>query len=207
MLLLPEDDIAREKAAAVISYGGLIAFPTDTFYGLGVDPFNAAAAARLNWLKGRADGKPILCLIGDMCDLDRLLATRSQLFDQVARDFWPGPLTIVGIACNELPDEITAGTGTVGLRLPKDENVRQLVRQCGGALTATSANLSGTGPARSAREIAEQFPNGIDLVIDRGEVTVSEASTVLDVTGPVPRIIREGAISRKELERVLGSVD
>lgn len=184
----------NSRAAKIISDGGVIAFRTDTFYGLGADPFNAAAVARIRELKGREENKPILLLLSDASVADRFIADRSQAFEDVARKFWPGPLTIVGVAVMNLPPEITAGTGTVGVRVPADESVRELVRVCGGALTATSANPSGSEPARSAEEVKEYFGDLVDLVIDGGEVTATEPSTVLDVTTSPPRVVREGAI-------------
>jgi L-threonylcarbamoyladenylate synthase len=187
-------------ASEVISNGGVIAFRTDTFYGLGVDPFNAAAVARLRELKGREDNKPILLLISDAEQVERLIATRSDQFKIAAREFWPGPLTIVARAVAELPEEITAGTGTVGVRLPADESVRELVRDCGGVLTATSANPAGREPARSAQQVASYFTN-VDLIVDGGEVTATEPSTVLDVLASPPRIVREGAIPRNVIEQ------
>ena len=143
-------------------------------------------------------------LIGDISDLDRLIVDSSELFQRVTRKFWPGPLTIVGRAASELPDGLTAGTGTVGVRLPNDEKVRALVRLCGGALTATSANLSGSPPAQSAEEVEGYFPEGIDLLIDGGRVAATQPSTVLDLSQAEPRVIREGAVSRKALSGVLG---
>src|ERR1041384_6265931 len=127
----------KTKAAEVIASGGVIAFRTDTFYGLGADPFNAAAVARVRELKGREENKPILLLLSDTSVVDRFIADRSKEFEEVARKFWPGPLTIVGHAVANLPPEITAGTGTVGVRVPANDGVPDLVRQCGGALTAT----------------------------------------------------------------------
>lgn len=186
-------------AAKIISAGGVIAFRTDTFYGLGADPFNAAAVAKIRELKGREDNKPILLLLSDASMAARFIADRSKAFEEVARKYWPGPLTIVGAAVSNLPEEITAGTETVGVRVPADKDVRELVRACGGALTATSANPSGREPARSAEEVRDYFPEGIDLVIDGGEVTATEPSTVLDVTTSPPRIIREGAIRATDL--------
>ena len=184
----------NSRAAKIISDGGVIAFRTDTFYGLGADPFNATAVARIRELKGREENKPILLLLSDASVADRFIADRSQAFEDVARKFWPGPLTIVGVAVANLPPEITAGTGTVGVRVPADESVRELVRECGGALTATSANPSGREPARSAEGVKEYFGDFVDLVIDGGEVTATEPSTVLDVTTSPPRVVREGAI-------------
>ena len=189
----------NSRAAKIVSEGGVIAFRTDTFYGLGVDPFNAAAVAKIRELKGREENKPILLLLSDASVADRFIADRSEAFEDVAKKFWPGPLTIVGSAVANLPGEITAGTATVGVRVPADQDVRELVRVCGGALTATSANPSGRGPARSAKEVLEYFGDGIDLIIDGGEVTATEPSTVLDVTTSPPRVVREGAIKNTDL--------
>ena len=177
----------------------MIAFRTDTFYGLGADPFNADAVARIRALKGREDDKPILLLISDLGQVDRLIAHQTEEFVAIAERFWPGPLTIVGKAIAELPDAITAGTGTVGVRLPADEKVRELVRACGGALTATSANPAGREPARSAQDVNDYFPNGIDLVIDGGEVTATEPSTIVDATTSPAHVVREGAIAAKDI--------
>ena len=176
----------------------MIAFRTDTFYGLGADPFNAIAVERINTLKGR-DGKPILLLIDGLDQVDRLLVERSSQFDELAARFWPGPLTIIGHATGDLPETITAGTGTVGVRLPADETVRQLVRVCGGALTATSANPAGRKPARSAAEVRSYFPAGLDLIVDGGEVTATEPSTVVDATTSPIRVVREGAIAAADI--------
>ena len=189
-------------ASEMISKGGVLAFRTDTFYGLGVDPFNARAVARLRELKGREDDKPILLLISDAEQVQRLIATCSDEFKIAALKFWPGPLTIVGAAVAELPDEITAGTGTVGVRLPADVTVREFVRECGGVLTATSANPSGREPARSAQQVASYFTGELDMIVDGGEVTTTEPSTVLDVLTSPPRIVREGAIPRNVIEQL-----
>ncbi len=203
-MIVPHTEETLGHAAKLIANGGVIAFRTDTFYGLGADPLNSGAVARITKLKDREGSQPILLLIGDASDVDHLIVEKSEEFELVARIFWPGPLTIVGRAASKLPEELTAGTGTVGVRLPNDEDVRVLVRVCGGSLTATSANLSGDPPARSAEEVADYFPTGIDLIIDGGEVSATEPSTVLDLSQPEPRVIREGAVSQKILEGVLG---
>jgi L-threonylcarbamoyladenylate synthase len=203
-MILKDSQQARAQAAAIIARGGVIAFRTDTFYGLGADPFNRVAVSAINELKGREAAKPILLLIADASDVDRLIAERSALFDQICERHWPGPLTLVGKAWPELPEDLTAGTGTIGIRLPDDADVRDLVRRCRGALTATSANLSGQPAARTAQEVESYFPQGIDLIVDGGEVTATRESTVLDLSGPQPYLIREGAIRLAELEESLG---
>ena len=196
---VPDSAEARVRAASVIAAGGVLGFRTDTFYGLGADPFNPSALRRLNDLKGR-DGKPILVVISDESMAARFIGDGSQLFEAVARRHWPGALTLVAEARSEVPEELTAGSSTVGLRLPDDEDVRSFVRAVGGALTATSANLAGEPPARSAVEVARAFPSGLDLIVDGGTSRGDKPSTVLALSGREPRLIREGAVSRGELE-------
>jgi L-threonylcarbamoyladenylate synthase len=204
LVIVEDNPVERAQAAAIISRGGVVAFRTDTFYGLGADPFNRHAVRRILQLKSREESKPILILIADASNVDRFIAERSALFDRVCKRYWPGPLTLVGKARPELPEELTAGTGTIGIRLPADADVRDLLRTCGGGLTATSANLSAQPPARTAQEVESYFPVGIDLIIDGGDVTVTQPSTVLDLSGEQPHLIREGAIKWGDLEESLG---
>lgn len=205
-MILPDDQAHRERAARKIAAGGLIAFRTDTFYGLGADPFNPPAIRQIVDLKGR-EGKPILLLISDLAEAERFIADQTDQFKLLAETFWPGPLTIVSIATPGLSTDLTAGTGTIGVRLPDDESVRDLLRLCGGALTATSANVSGAAPASSAQEVSSYFQSGLDLILDSGKTTATAASTVVDISGAVPWLIREGAVSRARLEEVLGRID
>ncbi len=197
---------ARERAAREVARGGVVAFRTDTFYGLGADPFDERAVAAVNELKGR-EGKPILVLVATAGDAARLMARTSALFDALAARHWPGPLTLVADAKPELPSLLTAGTGTIGVRLPADEQALSIVRASGGALTATSANPAGLPPARSATEAARYFPEGLALVIDGGPSLTELPSTVIDVTGERPRVVREGVVTRREIEETLRIVD
>lgn len=201
-MIVPASDQANIQASHTIRRGGVIGFRTDTFYGLGADPLNASALSKVAELKGR-EGKPILVLVSDPDLVPKYVGQASDLFDRLAKHFWPGPLTLIGIAANRLPDELTAGTGTVGVRLPNDETVRALLRACGGALTATSANPTGERPGRSAAEVARYFSNGIDLIVDGGEVDGDEPSTVIDLSGTNPFVVREGVIRRQEIEHFL----
>jgi L-threonylcarbamoyladenylate synthase len=198
-MIVKDGEEARERAAQIVTAGGVIAFRTDTFYGLGADPFNRDALHRVNELKGR-DGKPLLVVISDEHEAERFIASRTKLFDAVSARHWPGALTIVVQAKPEVLDELTAGSGTVGLRLPDDEAVRSFIRACGGALTATSANLAGEPPARTAEEAARSFSTGIDLIVDSGVARGGKPSTVLDVSGAHVLLIREGAILLYELQ-------
>jgi L-threonylcarbamoyladenylate synthase len=201
-----QSDDLNQKAAEMISRGGVIAFRTDTFYGLGADPFNQAAVRTIKQLKGREDNKPILIVISDYDQLDRFISSISPAFQLLAKKFWPAPLTLIGQACPALPTDITAGTKTVGVRLPNDDRVRLLVRTCGGALTATSANPSHAAPATTAQQVYEYFGEAIDLIVDDGEAQTDRPSTVVDVSQDVPTLIREGVITwssvTEELKRI-----
>jgi L-threonylcarbamoyladenylate synthase len=205
-MILANNLETRRHAAQIISEGGVIAFRTDTLYGLAVDPFNSLAVKRLKELKGRQESKPILLLISEIEIVNRLIPKTSRTFDVLAQQFWPGPLTLVGTGSTDLPNEITAGTNTVGVRFPNDSNVQELVRHCGGALTATSANPANSKPAETADEVEAYFKTGLEFVIDGGRVTTTQASTVVDTTTVPAVIIREGEVSRTMIENVLRQV-
>lgn len=204
-MIRPDDADSRKLAARIVASGGVIAFRTDTFYGLGADPFDAAAVGAVNELKGR-EGKPVLVLLADPSDAARLLDGAPPVFDALAARLWPGPLTLVCKARAGLPELLTAGTGTVGVRLPEDEEVRALVRACGGALTATSANPSGRPPARTAREAADYFGEKLGLVVDGGAARTDLPSTVLDVSASPARLVREGVLSEERLAAALAEL-
>ena len=203
LMLLLDSPQTREHAAKVVADGGIIAFRTDTFYGLGADPLNAKAIESIRKLKGRDEAKPILILVADETEIDRFVSNISPLFRAIAARHWPGPLTLIGHARSRLPEELTAGTRTIGVRLPDDQKVRALVRACGGAVTATSANASGHPPARTAKEVEDYFSGRVELIIDGGETTAKQASTVLDLSGTKPLLVREGAITLVELKQTV----
>jgi L-threonylcarbamoyladenylate synthase len=202
-VIIDYSDDSLERAAETISRGGIIAFRTDTFYGLGVDPFNSHAIQKLKQLKGREETKPILIIISDPDQLARFISEPSPAFNQLARAFWPGPLTLIGKASPNVPPEITAGTKTIGVRLPDDEHVRALVHACGGALTATSANPSTLAPARNTETVDDYFGEAIDLIVDDGDAKTEQPSTVVEVSGSEPKLIREGVLSWREIEKEL----
>lgn len=197
------DERSIRKAAKVITRGGVIAFRTDTFYGLGADPFNPGAVRKIKQLKGRDEQKPILIVISDRDQLDRLMVDRAQAFDLLASRFWPGSLTLIGRAAPEVPAEITAGTGTVGVRLPGDDKVRALIRACGGALTATSANPAHKASAKTAQEVSDYFGKAIELIVDGGAAQTDLPSTVVDVSETGPKLVREGVIKWAEIQSAL----
>jgi L-threonylcarbamoyladenylate synthase len=203
---IPQTTESLPGAAETITRGGIIAFRTDTFYGLGADPFNRSALQLIKQLKGREADKPILVVISDIDQIERFISERSRAFDLLAERFWPGALTLIGTAAQAVPAELTAGTGTVGIRLPDDEPVRAFVRLCGGALTATSANPSGSDPARTADEVESYFGAEIDLIVDGGKARGDLPSTVVDTTGANLRVVRDGAITAAEIEGALSEM-
>ncbi len=201
-MTIPQTTESFPRIAETITRGGVIAFRTDTFYGLGADPFNASAVAKLKQLKVREEGKPILVVISDRNQVERFIAERSPQFDLLAEELWPGPLTLIGKAASEVPTDLTADTGTIGIRLPGDADVLALIRSCGGALTATSANRSGHQPSKTAAEVERYFGNAIDLIVDGGEARSDRPSTVVDVSAGEPTLIREGVIAWAEIQKV-----
>ena len=165
---------------------------------------NARAIEKLRALKGREETKPILVIVSDAAESERFIAQRTDAFATLAASHWPGALTLVAQAREEVPTLLTASTGTIGVRLPADNAVRDLVRECGGALTATSANPSTCPPARTAVEVENYFSDMLVLIVDGGSSAAStQPSTVVDVSGEVVQLIRAGAVGWDELQITL----
>jgi L-threonylcarbamoyladenylate synthase len=187
-------DVDYDEIVALLRGGGIIAFPTDTAYGFGVDPFNEPAVERLFQLKGRAEAKPILLLVDSM-PMAESVSRSSEVFQAVARQFWPGPLTVVLESQPQVPEKVTAGTKTIGLRWPAAHFAAALVKRFGKPITATSANRTGMPSAITAEEIRSQFDAGLDALIDGGPLPFRGGSTLLDLTADPPLLLREGPVS------------
>ena len=190
---------AYSRCRDVVAKGGVIAYPTDTFYGLGADPGNPAAVRRLFEIKGRETDQPILLLLSDAREVNNWAAGVTPQASVLMNRFWPGPLTLVFKAKAGVLPELTAGAGTIGLRVPGNGFTLDLLRSLGGVLTGTSANLSGRPSLRTAREAAEALGPLVDLVLDGGETTGGKPSTVVDVSADAPRVLREGAVSSRDI--------
>ena len=193
---------AFEEILSFLRAGGVIAFPTDTSYGLGADPFSEAAVRRIFGVKGRTEDKPILLLVNSI-EMARSVAMVSDRALAVAERFWPGPLTMILPAGPNVPSLVTAGTGTVGLRWPAAPFALKLVSALNRPLTATSANRSGMAAAVTAEEVRAQLEDRLDLLIDGGSLPARGGSTLLDLTSTPPRILREGPVSAAALHDVL----
>jgi len=198
---LPDLPRLGPSIRSLIERGGLVALPTETFYGLGVNPFDESALHRLLQVKGRTDGKPILVLIGEAAQLPLLTPDLSRIGKLFVELFWPGALTILFPAHPSLPPNLTAGTGVVGVRLSPYLPVTELLKVIG-PITGTSANRSGAAPARTAAQVQLEFGPDVDLILDAGETPGGLPSTVIDSREPV-RLLREGAVPRQKIQNVL----
>ncbi len=189
-------------AVATLQRGGLLVYPTDTVYGIGVDPLNAEALERLRAAKHRLEQKPIL-LIAHSIDaastaVDRFTAAALTL----ANAFWPGPLTLILPARSSLPVQVTQNSGTVGVRIPSSPTCLLLAELFGGPVTSTSANVAGEPTPGTVDEIETMLGESIDLYLDAGPLANRKPSTIVDMTIDPPRILRDGAVSRELLTAV-----
>lgn len=191
--------------AAVKTYrgGGVIAYPTETLYGLGVDPFNADAVKKLFTLKGRNEDKPVSVIIKDTAMLKKVAVEITPAAWILLRRFWPGPLTIIFKATAYVPHGLTAGTGTIGVRISDNPLTQALLEKIGSPITATSANPSGGPPPKSVKEVLGYFDGNIDIVIDGGTLPQGAPSTVVDATSNEIKIVREGAIPSSVISQCL----
>jgi L-threonylcarbamoyladenylate synthase len=190
--------VLADLVRRVLGESGLIALPTESFYGLSVAPFDEQALARLWQIKGRSQGKPILVLIGDRSQLEPFVRSIPHAAQVLMNAFWPGPLTIVFAAAPGISDAVTAGTGSVGIRLSAWQPLVDLLGRVG-PVTGTSANREGMPPPRTAEEVQYNLGDALDLIIDAGPTPGGPPSTVIDVRGPI-RIVRNGSIERAVIE-------
>ena len=195
---------ALEKAASVVRAGGLIIYPTDTVYGLGCDPLNARAVGRVFEVKGRG-ARPLPVLASSVEEAMRV-AELSEIALELAQAFWPGPLTLVVPRKPILPSVLTCDLPSVGVRVPGHEFAIELIRACGGLLVGTSANKSGHPPPRTVEEALRELGGSVELAIDGGPTPLGISSTVLDLTGPEPRLVREGPIKMEDILEALRTV-
>ncbi|MFW8601187.1 L-threonylcarbamoyladenylate synthase [Desulfobacterota bacterium M19] len=192
--LVPELASAVEEAAAVISEGGIVAFPTETYYGLAVDPFNRQALDRLFALKQRSLSKPVLTIIESQAQLPTISTGIPPCFNSLMARFWPGPLTLIFNARPELPPRITAASGTIGARISSHPLAQSLVRAVGRPITATSANISGQSPALDAARLRAIFGSGLDYILDGGFTSGGSGSTIIGCRDGEPCLLRPGAV-------------
>ena len=192
-----------EAALAVLRAGGVLAIPTETFYGLAVDASQPEAVSKLNRLKVKGENEPALLLAADRAQVDQVTVDAPPSLTLLAEAFWPGPLTLVLPAASSLPTRVTGGRNTVAVRVPGLALPRILARQLGHPITGVSANLHGVPPLRSAADVAAMFPGGIDLLLDSGATPGGAPSTLIDLTGEHPVLLRNGIVRAAALRNFL----
>jgi tRNA threonylcarbamoyl adenosine modification protein (Sua5/YciO/YrdC/YwlC family) len=185
---------ALEAAALAIMRGGVIAFPTDTVYGLGCSLFDVAAVELVQRLKRRDPRHAFISLIPEPGQVDGLALTVSPVARRLIREFWPGPLSLIFLAAEIVPRGVRGEGGTIALRCPKDPLSFALLQRFGGPVVSSSANLSGQPPAETAEEVVATFGNQLDLVLDGGPRRGGVPSTLVDVSGPRPKLLRRGPV-------------
>jgi L-threonylcarbamoyladenylate synthase len=211
-MIVPADDTNIAAAAHILCSGGVVAFPTETVYGLGADAFNTAAVARVFQIKNRPHFDPLIVHIADLDTLNKVVSLehltdiQKEYVYKLIRMFWPGPLTFVLPKNAQVPGLVTAGMDTVAVRLPKNEAAIKLIRLGPGAVAAPSANPFGYLSPTRAEHVEEHFSGLVDCILDGGSTEVGLESTVLDLCGAAPRILRHGGIPAEALEAITGKL-
>jgi len=193
-----------EYSTRLILSGKVIALPTDTYYGLGADPFNLAAVSEIFRIKRRSSERPIPLLVASLDQAADLVSDPPQLFFTLAKKFWPGPLTLIAPASHQIPLKITANTGRVGIRWPRSPLAEAMITALDRPLTGTSANLSDRPACSTADQVEEQIGGALPLILDGGSTAGGQPSTVVELRGDRVRILRQGGVAESELEDFLG---
>ncbi len=211
IIIKSKDDVLSEEdlkeAADILKCGGLVAFPTETVYGLGADGLNPKASIKIYEAKGRPSDNPLIIHIASLSQMDVIARDIPDEAYKLARVFWPGPLTIILNKKEIVPTETTGGLDTVAIRLPASKIARDLIEASGGYIAAPSANTSGRPSPTSARHVIEDLSGKIDMIIDGGKSTLGLESTIIDLSSSIPTILRPGSITKSMLENVIGQVE
>lgn len=195
------------EAAEILKGGGLVAFPTETVYGLGANALNEKAAKKIYAAKGRPSDNPLIAHISCMDELPALASEIPDAARRLAMRFWPGPLTMVFKKQSRVPDGTTGGLDTVAVRMPSDPVANRLIRLAGVPVAAPSANTSGRPSPTRAEHVIEDMAGKIEMILDGGEVGIGVESTIVDVSGEIPTLLRPGAVTLEMLRGALGRVD
>ena len=202
----PDEEVIR-RAGAIIRNGGLVAFPTETVYGLGGDALNPASSRKIYEAKGRPSDNPLIVHVCRWEDVAPIVREIPPQAEKLARAFWPGPLTMIFHKNSRVPKETTGGLDTVAIRFPDNKIAQALIDASGGYIAAPSANRSGRPSPTLARYCLEDLDGRVEMILDGGQVGIGLESTIVDLTGEEPAVLRPGFITRKMLEEVLGEVE
>lgn len=201
-----KEDVLKE-AGEIIKRGGLVAFPTETVYGLGGNALDETASEKIYRAKGRPSDNPLIVHICRMEDIYPIVKEVPEAALKLADVFWPGPLTMILKKSDKVPDTTTGGLDTVAVRMPGHKTALAFIAAAGGYVAAPSANISGKPSPTLAKYVAEDMGGRIDMILDGGEIAIGLESTIIDLTEKVPVILRPGYITKKMLESVLGQVE
>lgn len=199
-------DLIRE-AGEIIKNGGLVAFPTETVYGLGGDALNPMSSKKIYAAKGRPSDNPLIVHIADINDLEYIVEEVTENAKKLADEFWPGPLTMILPKSDNVPLETTGGLKTVAIRMPIHKTAMEFIKAAGGYVAAPSANLSGKPSPTTAKFVIQDMDGRIEMIIDGGDAGIGLESTIVDLTSDVPMLLRPGFITVEQLREVLGEVD
>lgn len=202
-----KEEAALRLAGSIIKEGGLVAFPTETVYGLGGDALNRDSSRRIYAAKGRPSDNPLIVHISRFEDIGEIVSKVPEEAKRIAEVFWPGPLTMILQRSDKVPCETTGGLDTVAVRFPSHPAARKLIEYSGGYVAAPSANLSGRPSPTRAEYVAEDMDGRIEMILDGGEVGIGLESTIVDLTVRPPQILRPGYVTREMLLKVLENVD
>ncbi len=201
-----DEDLLRE-AGEIIRRGGLVAFPTETVYGLGGDALNPESSRKIYSAKGRPSDNPLIVHIADLQDLDKIVSHIPKAAEALAKHFWPGPLTMIFSKNEAVPYETTGGLDTVAVRFPSDKTAQILIKAAGGFVAAPSANASGRPSPTSGKHVFEDLQGRIEMILDSGSCEIGLESTIVDMTEDIPVILRPGYVTEEMLEEVLCRVE
>ena len=205
-ILSASDAESIRQAGRIIKTGGLVAFPTETVYGLGCDAMNANAAAKVFEVKQRPQFDPLIVHIADLKQLEMVIESLPAVGQRLIDTFWPGPLTLVLPKQPAIPDLITAGLSTVAVRMPNHPVAQTLIREAGTPIAAPSANPFGYVSPTTAQHVADGLGNKVDLILDGGPCLVGVESTIVSLAGPQPELLRPGSITIEQLSSIIGSI-
>ena len=205
-VLTETEDMQLHRAGAIMQQGGIVAFPTETVYGLGGDALNKESSRKIYAAKGRPSDNPLIVHISKFEDIYLITSYVSEEAKKIADCFWPGPLTMILPKSDLVPYETTGGLDTVAVRMPSHPIAQKLIAYSGGYVAAPSANTSGKPSPTVAKYVIEDMAGKIDAIIDGGEVGIGLESTIIDLTAPKPEILRPGYITEAMLAEVLGEV-
>lgn len=200
------DEEILQEAGSIIKQGGLVAFPTETVYGLGGDALNPEASRKIYAAKGRPSDNPLIVHVADVADVYQIAKEISPQAKLLMDAFWPGPMTLIFQKKDKVPDQTTGGLPTVAVRMPSDPIAAALIRAAGGFVAAPSANVSGRPSTTTAAHVMEDLNGRIDMVLDGGQAVIGLESTIVDVSVPELVILRPGIITKELLEEVVGPV-